>query len=146
MRSCAAAAAHALGIAPVTIAAGLSAYEGTKGRLQRKAGPDGCVVIDDTYNANPDSMQAAIAWLAGVPGKRILVLGDMGELGAESDDLHAEIGEFARERGLDALFALGDASAGAVRAFGDGARHFEDIDALVAAVEARMRCRRRRCW
>ncbi len=132
---CAAAAAHALGIAPVTIAAGLSIYEGTNGRLQRKAGPNGCVVIDDTYNANPDSMQAAIAWLAGVPGKRVFVMGDMGELGAESDDRHAEIGEFARERGLDVLFALGDASARAVRAFGKDGHHFKDLDALVTAVE-----------
>lgn len=133
---CAAAAAHALGIAPVTIAAGLSAYEGTQGRLQRRSGPHGSVVIDDTYNANPDSMQAAIAWLAGLSGKRIFVMGDMGELGAESDDRHAEIGEIARERGIDCLFALGAASAGAVRTFGVRARHYDDVDSLVAALEA----------
>ena len=131
---CAAAAAHALGIAPVTIGVGLSAYRGTTGRLQRNVGVNGATIIDDTYNANPDSMQAAIAWLAGLPGKRIFVMGDMGELGDEAAARHAEIGESARERGIDALFALGDASAGAAKAFGKGARHFGDLDQLVAAV------------
>lgn len=131
---CAAATAHALGIAPVTIAAGLSAYRGTGGRLQRSIGVNGAAVVDDTYNANPDSMQAAIAWLASLPGKRILVMGDMGELGDEVAARHAEIGESAREHGIDALFALGTASAEAVRAFGKGAHHFSDLDPLVAAV------------
>lgn len=131
---CAAAVAHALGIAPVTMAAGLSAYHGTSGRLQRTVGVNGATIIDDTYNANPDSMQAAIVWLAGLPGKRIVVMGDMGELGDEAAARHAEIGQSAREHGIDALFALGEASAGAVEAFGKGARHFGDLDALVATV------------
>ncbi len=127
---CAAAAAHALGIAATTIAAGLSSFQGTPGRLQRKTGPNGVTVIDDSYNANPDSMRAALEWLAALPGRRIFVMGDMGELGAESAARHAEIGEFARERGIDHLFALGAASAGSVQAFGAGARHFADLDAL----------------
>jgi len=133
---CAAAASHALGIAPAAIAAGLSTYRGTRGRLQRKDGPNGAAIIDDTYNANPDSMRAALEWLAGRPGRRFFVMGDMGELGAESDERHAEIGEFARQRGIEHLFALGAASARAVQAFGDGAHHFADLDALVAVLAA----------
>jgi len=96
------------------------------------------VLIDDTYNANPESVEAAIAVLAAAPGARVLVLGDMGELGPGSPELHAGIGARARSAGVDALLALGPASEQAVRAFGAGARHFERIEDLLAELENRL--------
>jgi len=131
----AAACAHAVGIAPAEIASGLARYTGTKGRLQRMAARSGATLIDDTYNANPDSVRAAIAVLAAAPGKRVLVLGDMGELGQEGAVLHAQTGEQARRAGIDQLLTLGDLSEAAARAFGDGAQHFRDLDALHAALD-----------
>jgi UDP-N-acetylmuramoyl-tripeptide--D-alanyl-D-alanine ligase len=122
----------ALKIPVPAIVAGLGEYAGTKGRLQVKAGTAGSRVVDDTYNANPDSVLAAIAVLAATPGPKILVLGDMGELGAEARALHAEVGAAARKAGIDRLLALGELSAAAVSAFGAGAEHFGDVDALCA--------------
>ncbi len=90
-------------------------------------------LVDDTYNANPDSMRAAIDVLAELPGPRLLVMGDMGEVGNQGPAFHEEAGRYARERGIDMLFALGDQSALAVTSFGAG-RHFADIDALNEAV------------
>ncbi len=132
----AAAVAHTLGVSLETIAAGLSVYSGTKGRMQRCVGPAGCVVVDDTYNANPDSMKAALDWLATQPGRRFLVMGDMGELGDGADGMHAEIGRHAAEARIDGLFALGDAATHTVAAFGVGAAHFTQLESLVAAVAA----------
>jgi UDP-N-acetylmuramoyl-tripeptide--D-alanyl-D-alanine ligase len=117
------------------VARGLAEFEGAKGRLQRKRCRGGGVLVDDTYNANPDSTRAAITVLAGAPGTRILVLGDMGELGAEGRSLHEAIGKAAKEAGIDALLTLGDLSAEASAAFGPGARHFADLEALGAALE-----------
>jgi len=130
------AAAHVLGVPIEAIAAGLGEYGGTKGRMQRRCGPAGCLVIDDTYNANPDSMKAALAWLAEQRGRRLFVMGDMGELGEGSLAMHAEIGRRAAEAGVDALYALGHATEGAVAAFGSRACHFTTLDSLVAAVSA----------
>jgi UDP-N-acetylmuramoyl-tripeptide--D-alanyl-D-alanine ligase len=129
------AVAHALRIVPQAVARGLAEFEGAKGRLQRKRCRGGGVLVDDTYNANPDSTRAAITVLAGAPGTRILVLGDMGELGAEGRSLHEAIGKAAKEAGIDALLTLGDLSAEASAAFGPGARHFADLEALGAALE-----------
>ncbi len=127
------AAAHALEIPPHAMQAGLASFAGVPGRLQRRSGSAGSTVIDDSYNANPESMKAALRVLAAEPGRRVFVMGDMGELGAESPGLHAEVGKYAREQGIDALFALGPDSAAAVTAFGKGARHFDDLARILEA-------------
>jgi UDP-N-acetylmuramoyl-tripeptide--D-alanyl-D-alanine ligase len=132
------AVAVALGIAAQPIGAGLGQFAGTKGRLQRTAGCNGAVIIDDSYNANPDSMAAAIAVLAKARGRKFFVVGDMGELGAEAPALHAEIGELARQSGIDALYALGDLTLDAVRSFGLGALHFDSVEALASTLRAHM--------
>ncbi|MCC7547208.1 MAG: UDP-N-acetylmuramoyl-tripeptide--D-alanyl-D-alanine ligase [Burkholderiales bacterium] len=124
------AVAHALGLPDQAVVSGLNQVEGAKGRLQVKAGVAGARVIDDTYNANPDSMRAAIAVLVREAAPRILVMGDMGELGADAPRLHEELGEEARRAGIEHLFALGDLSAGAARSFGRQARAFRDLDVL----------------
>jgi len=129
----ASAAAYALGIPAATMREGLAVFGGVAGRLQRRSGPAGSVVIDDSYNANPESMRAALRVLAEERGRKVFVMGDMGELGAEAPAMHAEVGAYAREAGVDALLAIGDASREAVNAFGHGARHFADIDALTQA-------------
>jgi len=131
----ASAAAVALKVPAPAIAKGLERFSGTRGRLQRKAGVRGAMLIDDTYNANPDSARAAIAVLAQAPGKRLLVLGDMGELGPGAAEMHAEVGRRARESGVERLLTLGELSAHATRAFGPGARHFTRIEELFAEIE-----------
>ncbi len=128
------ACAYALSIPSAAIAAGLAAYAGVKGRLQRKRHASGALVIDDTYNANPESMRAAIAVLAAYPGHTFFVMGDMGELGVNAEVMHAAIGEFAKRAGVHAMLALGEMSAAAVRGFGEGARHFSSVDELVGAL------------
>jgi UDP-N-acetylmuramoyl-tripeptide--D-alanyl-D-alanine ligase len=129
----AAAAALAAGLAPAAIGAGLAAFRPVGGRGTRTRLSGGALLIDESYNANPDSVRAAIDLLAQQPGRRVLVFGDMGEVGARSAEFHREIGAYARERGLDALLALGEAAAGAVAAFGAGACHFGSAEALAAA-------------
>jgi UDP-N-acetylmuramoyl-tripeptide--D-alanyl-D-alanine ligase len=131
----AAAMAHAIGIRPAYVTAGLANYTGTPGRLQRKASRSGATFIDDTYNANPDSVVAAIDVLMLSPGQRVLVLGDMGELGAAGEQLHAEVGTQARRAGVDQLFTLGTLSQAAASNFGPRARHFQDLDALCTALD-----------
>jgi UDP-N-acetylmuramoyl-tripeptide--D-alanyl-D-alanine ligase len=133
----AAACAHAAGIEVASIAAGLSAFRPYTGRLQVKQAQGGLTVIDDSYNANPDSVRAAIDVLASCPAPTVLVLGDMGEVGPQGPEFHREIGAYARSRGVTRLLALGEASAHAVRAFGPGAQHFKDVEALVPAIQGR---------
>ena len=129
------AAAIALKVQPAVIAAGLEKFVGVAGRLQRKPALQGALVIDDSYNANPASLRAAIQVLTQAPGKKILVLGDMGELGIEAAKMHAEMGAEARELGVDQMFALGELSSYAVKEFGTNARHFDSADALIEALK-----------
>jgi UDP-N-acetylmuramoyl-tripeptide--D-alanyl-D-alanine ligase len=129
------AAAIALNISLETIAIGLEKFSGVDGRLQRKSALHGASLIDDTYNANPASVHAAISVLAQAAGKRILVLGDMGELGGDAAKFHAEIGSEARRAGIEKLFALGKLSEKAASEFGNGALHFERIEDLQAELE-----------
>jgi UDP-N-acetylmuramoyl-tripeptide--D-alanyl-D-alanine ligase len=131
----AAAVAVAMGVGAEAITFGLNAFTGVKGRMQKKQGLHGSTLIDDTYNANPDSVRAALAVLARAAGRKIFVLGDMGELGAAARDLHGRIGVEARAAGVDTLVAMGEFSTYSVAAFGAGARHFEKIEELVAEVE-----------
>lgn len=130
----AATAALALDISGAAIVNGLQGYKGVYGRLQRKHAINGAVLIDDSYNANPDSAKAAIQVLAAAAGTRLLVLGDMGELGVDAAAMHTEIGKFAQCAHIDGLFALGELSRHAVAAFGSGARHFNNIEELTTAL------------
>ncbi|HNA29193.1 MAG TPA: UDP-N-acetylmuramoyl-tripeptide--D-alanyl-D-alanine ligase [Thiobacillaceae bacterium] len=139
MRNAAAAAACALalGASPAAVAGGLARFGGVHGRLEMHRCILGATLIDDSYNANPDSILAAIQVLAERPGTRILVLGDMGELGPEAAALHREVGERAKAAGIERLLCLGDMSIQAVQGFGAGAgaMHFERIEELLAEIE-----------
>mgnify|MGYP001447767972 CR=1 FL=1 len=132
----AAALAMGVGIGLPAIAAGLNAARPVGGRLNVHRLPGGAVLIDDSYNANPGSLQAAIDTLAAAGGERWLVIGDMRELGADTAALHAGVGRRAKASGVSRLYALGPLSAGAAEAFGEGARVFEDHSALAAALRA----------
>ena len=128
------AAALAAGAPAAAVAAGLAAFRAVPGRLVALRTPAGAVVLDDTYNANPDSMRAAIDVLAAAPGVRWLVMGDMGEVGAAGPAYHREIGGYARERGVARLFAHGTLAREAAAAFGAGATHYADAEALARDV------------
>ncbi len=134
----AAGCAVALGMDLKDIAAGLARMKPVAGRLSWVATLSGARVLDDSYNANPTSLRAGIDVLAACSGQRILVLGDMGELGADSERLHHEAGVAAKQRGLDALYATGRFSEQAVKGFGAGAQHFADVAALIAALKPRL--------
>jgi UDP-N-acetylmuramoyl-tripeptide--D-alanyl-D-alanine ligase len=133
------AAALAAGVSLDAIQRGLESFGAVKGRLQVKQAAlgtlAGATVIDDTYNANPDSMRAAIDVLASRASPRVLVMGDMGEVGDNGPAFHREIGAYAKERGIDALYAMGDASRDACTAYGAGAHHVADVGALVAQLQ-----------
>jgi len=135
----AAAAAHAAGIGVDAIARGLAAFRPVAGRLVPRRGLHGSAVIDDSYNANPDSVRAAIDVLAAAPGERWLVLGDMGEVGEQGPAFHREVGAYARERGVARLYTAGALSREAATAFGPGAAHFESVETLATEVAANER-------
>jgi UDP-N-acetylmuramoyl-tripeptide--D-alanyl-D-alanine ligase len=128
----AAAAAHAAGAILSDIAAGLSAVRPVKGRLEFRQAINGALLVDDSYNANPASVRAGLDALRAVTAPRWRVLGDMMELGSGTDQLHAEIGRYAKEAGVDRLLAFGPKSRFAVDTFGPGGAWFEDIDDLIA--------------
>ena len=124
------AAALALKIEVNKIQAGLQNADQVSGRLQIKKGVLGVTIIDDTYNANPASLQAAIDVLCSQPGQPWLVLGDMGELGEDAESIHAQMGEAAQKAGVKRFFGLGKLAAHAVTAFGKHATHFQRHDEL----------------
>jgi len=131
----AAAAALAAGCSLAGVVAGLEAFRPVKGRLQQHAGKEGSRVIDDSYNANPDSVRAAVDVLSSASGARVLVLGDMGEVGDQGEQYHTEIGAYARERGVDAVLLLGEMTRATELAFGAGATHFDSAESLLQALQ-----------
>ena len=124
----AAACCHAAGVPAEAISRGLADFRPAQGRLRRIATAGGARLIDDSYNANPDSVRAAIDVLCDQPGERLLVLGDMGEVGEQGPAFHREVGAYARERGIHRLLAFGTKSALAAEAFGAGGEHLERIE------------------
>ena len=132
----ASAAAVALQVPAPAIEQGLARFSGIKGRLQKKAARSGATLIDDTYNANPESIRAAIDVLATCPAPTILVLGDMGELGSRSAEFHRDIGAYARRQNISRLFAVGDATRETVAAFGAAGAHASSPEDLLHMLRA----------
>jgi len=131
------ACALAAGAPLAAVVRGLQAFEPVTGRsraLTLRRGGATVTLVDDSYNANPDSVLAAIEVLASLPSPRWLILGDMGEVGDRSPEFHAEAGGRARERGIEAFWAAGPACADAARAYGPSAHHFDGVDQLLAAL------------
>jgi UDP-N-acetylmuramoyl-tripeptide--D-alanyl-D-alanine ligase len=133
----AAAAAQAVGASVEDIVAGLARATPVRGRLRAVPGRNGATIIDDSYNANPGSVRAALDHLGALAGRRILVLGNMAELGPTGPALHKEVGEYARGR-CDALFAIGDLASEAAKAFGAQGRPVADVDAARAELESQL--------
>ncbi|ULJ59808.1 UDP-N-acetylmuramoyl-tripeptide--D-alanyl-D-alanine ligase [Wielerella bovis] len=135
--ACAAASLAVLaGVKLGEVAAGLANFANIKGRLQAKQGKRNSTILDDTYNANPDSMKAALNVLAQMSAPRVFVMGDMGELGeTEAAQMHAEIGAYARELGIESAFFVGDNCAHAAEAFGGNGLWFADKDPLIQVLE-----------
>jgi len=132
------AGATAAGASLAAVQSALSAFRPVAGRLEAKVALGGATVIDDTYNANPDSARAAIAVLARAAGSRWLALGDMGEVGDQGPAFHRELGEYARAASVDRVFATGEMTAHVVAAFGPGGEHFGSIEALISALRAEL--------
>jgi UDP-N-acetylmuramoyl-tripeptide--D-alanyl-D-alanine ligase len=133
------ACALAAGIPVDAIVRGLEAFAPVSGRLQRKQAVNGATVIDDSYNANPDSVRAAIDVLAQSAAPRILVLGDMGEVGTQGPEFHEEIGAYAASRGIETVLVTGAlARHVAGKGAGTGAQHFEQFDDLLAALDKQL--------
>jgi len=130
------AGAIAAGAGTGAVEAGLAAMRPVSGRLELKRGLHEARVIDDTYNANPASLEAALEVLAGYAGRRWLVLGDMGELGPEGPRFHEGVAASARAHGVERLYATGDMSRRAAEAFGEGGCHFDVFERLAEAVRA----------
>lgn len=129
------AATLAVGIDLAAIKAGLEAIQPAPGRLQLHTLTNGMNIIDDTYNANPFSLEAAVNTLATFAGKKILVLGDMKELGSETKALHQAAGVTIKQAGIDYLFTYGELSANTSQAFGEGGHHFHEQEKLLSALK-----------
>jgi UDP-N-acetylmuramoyl-tripeptide--D-alanyl-D-alanine ligase len=134
----ASAVAVALDVSNADIAKGLAVFGAVKGRLNWLQANNGAVVIDDTYNANPDSMKAAIEVLANQEVPQIFVMGDMAELGSDAPQMHADIGVYAKQKGISHLLTYGELSARATKAFGVDAQHFTNLETLVASIKSLM--------
>ena len=130
------ACAHAIGIAPAVMGEGLDNFRPYTGRLQVKRAVNGATVIDDSYNANPDSVRAAIDVLARCAPPTVLVLGDMGEVGDHAAEFHREVGAYARNRNVSSLCAFGAQAGEAAAAFGAAATHARSIEQLLECVQA----------
>ncbi|MBV6322301.1 UDP-N-acetylmuramoyl-tripeptide--D-alanyl-D-alanine ligase [Duganella violaceipulchra] len=131
------ACAYAAGIALDKIKLGMDTFAPVSGRLQKKTAANGAVVIDDSYNANPDSVRAAIDVLSKAAAPRVLVLGDMGEVGTRGREFHEEIGAYARSKGIEQVLVTGELAACMANAMqGATIRHFENFGELLAAVDA----------
>lgn len=127
----ASACSFAAGVGLSEIVTGLQDFRPVAGRMQPKIQRDGFQLIDDSYNANPDSVRAAIDVLAQLNGPTVLVLGDMGEVGVDSQSVHREVGDYARDQGVTHLLALGVEASYAAQAYGATAQSFENIDLLI---------------
>jgi UDP-N-acetylmuramoyl-tripeptide--D-alanyl-D-alanine ligase len=134
----AAAAACAAGASIEQIVVGLASMKTVAGRLELKPAINGAFIVDDSYNANPSSLKAGLDATRGFAGARWLVLGEMKELGDSSDELHAEVGRYARQAGIERLLAVGEGSRFSVEAFGPGGRWFADLDALIREARAQL--------
>jgi UDP-N-acetylmuramoyl-tripeptide--D-alanyl-D-alanine ligase len=129
------AGALAVGCSAGEIEQGLASVEPVAGRLQMHTTPAGYRLIDDTYNANPNSVEAAVEVLRSAPGEQILVLGDLAELGEQSAILHSQLGAKAKQAGLAHLYTLGALSRHAAEGFGDGAHAFSSLDELIGTLK-----------
>ncbi len=133
------AAALEVGASLDAVVTGLAAFRAVAGRLATTRGTSGALVLDDTYNANPDSMRAAMEVLANTPGTHWLAMGDMGEVGAQGPAFHREIGAYARELGIERLYATGELAREAVAEFGTGGVHLPTVEALADALRGDIR-------
>jgi UDP-N-acetylmuramoyl-tripeptide--D-alanyl-D-alanine ligase len=144
----ASAVAIAAGISPAIIQLGLESFQPVSGRMQKHCLTDDITVIDDSYNANPDSVRAAIDVLSNIKTAAWLVLGDMGEVGNQGTEFHREVGHYAGEKGIQKLFALGDLSKEAVLAYqatathGNMAQHFADVSELCSELNKSLQARK----
>jgi len=134
----ASAASVALGISNADIAHALTHFTAVKGRLNWLQGLNGVILIDDTYNANPDSMKAAIDVLTSQKTTHLFVMGDMAELGADAPQMHANIGFYAKQKGISQLFTFGELSQLTAKAFGAKAQHFSSIEELISSLKPLM--------
>lgn len=124
---------YAAGVSLEQIKLGLDTFAPVSGRLQKKQAANGAVVIDDTYNANPDSVRAAIDVLSKAAAPRVLVLGDMGEVGTQGREFHEEVGAYAQDKGIETVLVTGELAA---HIHGAKVRHFENFGELLSAVDA----------